>query len=130
MPLRRIHARPSCTVLTRPACATVLATHCCVARMLGSGDFTDSGGPAKHSEWRRLRRSTDDAVSSPGQRGSGAAIRRPVTRRSAARLDGDLHRNGEGEAAGNRSTWRWEGGDHGGQSGENGSVARSPGRRR
>jgi hypothetical protein len=81
------------------------------ARVLDGGDFTDAGGSATRSEWQWL-------WSSPGRRGRGAALIRPATRRSVARLGGDLHRNGEGEAADNRSTRRREGGEHGGQSRE------------
>jgi hypothetical protein len=98
--------------------------------VLGGGDFTDVGGPATRSEWWRLRRSAGGVVRSPGQRGRGVAVRRLVTQRSAARLSRDLHRNREGEAAGNRSTWQREGGEHGSQSGENGGATRSPGQRR
>jgi hypothetical protein len=87
------------------------------------------------SKWRRLQRSADDAVSSPGRRGRGAAVRRQATRHSAARLSGDLHGNEEGEAVDNQSTWRREGGDHDGQSGEKTVVrhtlpVRRQGRRR
>jgi hypothetical protein len=56
------------------------------ARLLGGGDFTDTGGPATCSDWRRLRRSANGTVSSPGQRGRGTAVRRPTTWRSTAQL--------------------------------------------
>jgi hypothetical protein len=36
------------------------------AHVLRGGDFTDAGGLATRSEWQRLQRSIDGAVSSPG----------------------------------------------------------------
>jgi hypothetical protein len=103
-----------------------LAAHCGgsgprprgAAHVLGGGNFTDAGGPATRLEWQRLRRSAGGAASSPGRRVRRETVRWPVTWRSAARLGEDLHGNGEGEAAGNRSTRRQDGGEHGGQSGE------------
>jgi hypothetical protein len=59
------------------------------ARLLGGGDFTDTGGPATRSDWRRVWRSANGTVSSPGQRGRGMAVRRQTTRRSMAQLSGE-----------------------------------------
>jgi hypothetical protein len=54
-------------------------------RVLGSGDFTDAGGPATRSEWRRFQRSTGGAVNSPGR---GVEARRLDGRRCGARWFG------------------------------------------
>jgi hypothetical protein len=72
-----------------------LAAHSGGARVLSGGDFIDVGGLSTHSAWRRLRRSTGSAASSPGRRSRGAAVRWPVMRRSAAWLDGDSRRRGD-----------------------------------
>jgi hypothetical protein len=68
---------------------------CGATHVLGGGDFTDTGGPATRSEWRRLQRSTGGAASSPGQRSRGATVRRPAMRHSTAWLSGDSRRCGD-----------------------------------